>query len=189
MRAPNRRVVTAASLMAVALTLVVGCSSTQATTPTGGLGAGAPADGSASQEVAVPTTANPDTVVLRSMAAAPNTSVEDPVRLRGGTIVVEVAPVDASMVTASAAMTEARLQGYAPEGTSMTCRSGVLTDTDIFQPEGPTKKLLYDHVEVWMCITLDVPTAANSGAVQSSNVVTFIDARNGKEMFTIQDGA
>ena len=136
---------------------------------------------------------NPDTETLRKLEGRPDMPLVNAISLRGGTIALKPMAEDpkstSDLISGAKAQSMTRQQHYVPADTAITCRSGVLTNTDIFRPEGGGKDLLFEDRQVWTCFSVDVPSVGSMGSAAFHLVATYLDARTGVELFTTDDSA
>jgi len=149
---------------------------------------GAPTHQSQSQPITPATeraTVTPDTSLLAVLARDDGLPVTDGVRLRDGTIFLEpptsrFAPRISVAMAHAAAMAEPGVSNPA----SLTCRSGILTDTELTDNDGT---LLYDQQPVWMCFWVNAIVGPSATPRQHENILTFVDATTGDTLFTTAD--
>jgi hypothetical protein len=127
----------------------------------------------------------PDTATLAAQARDDGEPLTTYVRLREGTIFVEppMRPL-AVGIDVHAAHAAALAQPGATLPALLTCRVGVLTDTELTDTAG---NLLYDQVLVWMCFWVNVIVGPSATPREHENIITFVDATTGQTLFTTGD--
>jgi len=127
----------------------------------------------------------PDTATLAAQARDDGKPLTTDVRLREGTIFVEPPSSSAVVgVDVDAAHAAALAQPGATLPALLTCRLGVLTDTELTDSAG---NLLYDQVLAWMCFWVNVIVGPSATPRERENIITFVDATTGQTLFTTGD--
>jgi hypothetical protein len=127
----------------------------------------------------------PDTAILATLARDDGLPVTGAVSLRDGTIFVEPSPSGlVPRIGVDVAHAAALAEPGASDPASLTCRAGILTDTDLTDAGGT---LLYDQTPVWMCFWVNAIVGPSATPREHENILTFVDATTGDTLFTTAD--
>jgi len=169
-----------------------------------GCGAATPEDSAALEPTAAttPTTPAParqaprvsaDTTTLRKLAHGAHPRQ---ITLRDGDVIfslVDAEPKGHRVTTSSISLAQAlKAAAEMSGGPSIptTCKLGRLNDRETFKPlPHGARHYLYPDTPAWMCFQIGVMVMPSLGGVASrGHDVSFIDARTGALLFTIEDG-
>jgi hypothetical protein len=127
----------------------------------------------------------PDTAALGALARDDGQPLTASVRLRDGTIFLEPpSRRDVPHVPVATAHAAALAEPGSTDPASLTCRTGILTDTEITDHAG---NLIYDQVPVWMCFWVNAIVGPSEVPREHENIITFVDAATGRALFTTAD--
>ncbi|HEY7177258.1 MAG TPA: hypothetical protein VH442_20270 [Micromonosporaceae bacterium] len=132
-------------------------------------------------------TITPDTATLTALARDDGQPLTTSVRLRDGTIFVEPpSRRDVPHVPVATAHAATLAEPGSTDPASLTCRIGILTDTEITDTAG---NLIYDQVPVWMCFWVNAIVGPSATPREHENILTFVDAATGRTLFATADTA